>query len=364
MRGIVFNAPGDMRVETVPDPRIVNPTDAIVRVTLAGICGSDLHIYHHGDAFGFTAGCRVGHEFVGVVEEVGADVRGVKPGDKVASPFWISCGGCHFCREELHTSCIHGGAYGFQPFWPEAAAGGPVEGAQSEYVRVPFADGTLERVPESLAADADDARVLPLTDVFATGYHAATLADIRPGDTVAVIGDGAVGLCAAQAASLFGAASIVLLGHHDDRLGIGAQMGATDTINTSNGVDAAAAIAELTGGLGPNAVLATIASPDAMSFACETVRPGGTVAYVGMESFLGAPDLPWTTAFLRNLTIRGGLAPVRRYLRHFWPLLERGRIDPSPVLTQDLPLEDGARGYELMASRADGTVKVALTPSR
>jgi threonine dehydrogenase-like Zn-dependent dehydrogenase len=363
MRGVIFNAPGDMRVETVPDPEMVAPTDVIVRVTKAGICGSDLHIYHHGDAFGFTPGCRVGHEFVGVVEEVGRDVRLVNRGDKVASPFWISCGICHFCRQELHTSCSHGGAYGFQPFWPAAAGGGPVEGGQSERVRVPFADGTLERVPESLAGDDADSRVLPLTDVFATGYHAATLADIRPGDTVAVIGDGAVGLCAAQAASLFGAAAVVLLGHHDDRLALGRRMGATDTINTTNGVDVPAALAELSSGLGPSAVLATIANSEAMHLACEAVRPGGTVSYVGMEMFLGAPEVPWTTTFLRNVTIRGGITPVRRYLRHFWPLLESGRIDPSPVLTHDLALDDGASGYELMATRAEGAVKVALTPS-
>ena len=187
--------------------------------------------------------------------------------------------------------------------------------------------------------------------MFATGYHAAALAGIRPGDAVAVIRDGAVGLCAAQAASLFGPTAIVLLGHHDDRLAIGRKMGATHTLNTADGSYAADALSELTGGLGPSAVLATISSLDAIRFACETVRPGGTVSYVGMEHFLSAPEVPWTVAFLRNLTIRGGLAPVRRYLRHFWPLLERGRIDPSPVLTHDLALEDGARGYALMAAR-------------
>jgi hypothetical protein len=169
MRGTVFSAPGDVRVETVPDPAIVEPSDAIVRVTKAGICGSDMHIYNHGDAFGFGPGCRLGHEFVGVVEEIGSEVRNVRVGQKVASPFWISCGACHFCRRGLHTSCLHGGAYGFQPFWP---GGGEVQGGQSQFVRVPLADGTLEGVPEALADDAHDALVLPLTDVFATAYHA------------------------------------------------------------------------------------------------------------------------------------------------------------------------------------------------
>src|SRR5262245_46554840 len=146
MRGIVFNAPKDMSVEQVPDPSVLEPTDALVRVTKASICGSDLHIYNHGDAFGFSKGCRVGHEFVGVVEATGDEVRSVRPGAKVLSPFWISCGTCHFCRKGLHTSCVFGGAYGFEPFWP---GGGAVQGGQSEFVRVPMADGTLDRVPDS-----------------------------------------------------------------------------------------------------------------------------------------------------------------------------------------------------------------------
>jgi alcohol dehydrogenase len=164
MRGLVFNAPKDVSVQEVPDSTILAPTDAIVRVTKAGICGSDMHIYNHGDAFGFHAGCRLGHEFVGVVEAVGADVRGVIPGQRVVSPFWISCGECHYCRKGLFTSCVSGGCYGFEAFWPH---GGPVEGGQSQFVRVPLADGTLVPVPEELA-DVDDKVLLPLVDVFTT----------------------------------------------------------------------------------------------------------------------------------------------------------------------------------------------------
>jgi threonine dehydrogenase-like Zn-dependent dehydrogenase len=162
---------------------------------------------------------------VGVIEEVGDDVRGVRPGDKVVSPFWISCGQCHFYQEELYSSCTTGGLYGFgEQFWP---ADGPVQGGQSEYVRVPMADGTLELIPENLAADANDLRVLPLSDVFSTGYHAVVGADLRAENTVLVIGDGAVGLLAAHAARLFEPAAIVLAGHHDDRLAIGEVLGAT-----------------------------------------------------------------------------------------------------------------------------------------
>lgn len=362
MRGIVFNGEKDVRVENVPDPSIVGPTNAVVRVTKAGICGSDMHIYNFGDAFGFEPGDRLGHEFLGVVEEVGSAVSRFKRGDKVISPSWISCGECEFCRDELYTSCLSGGAYGYGPFWP-ASAGKPIEGAQSEYLRVPFADGTLEPVPESLADDANDAKLLPLTDVFATGYHAAVCARVKMGDNVVVIGDGAVGIMAAHAAQILGAANVILTGHHEDRLEIGRRLGATHTINTKNGEDLADAVAEALNGASPDAVLPTISNPKTMLDSCTLVRAGGAVGWVGMEVFLGdAEPFPWQDFFLKNVTISGGVAPVRRYLRHFWPLVEQGRIDPSPILTHDLPLEDGARGYEVMANREKGSVKVAVTP--
>jgi threonine dehydrogenase-like Zn-dependent dehydrogenase len=360
VRGIVFNAPGNVSVETVPDPAIVEPGDAIVRVTTAGICGSDMHIYNHGDAFGFSPGCRLGHEFVGVVEEVGPDVVSVRSGQKVASPFWISCGDCRFCRDGLHTSCVRGGAYGFQPFWP---GGGEVQGGQSQYVRVPMADGTLEPVPESLADDASDHRVLPMTDVFTTAYHAVVGADISEGDTVLVVGDGAVGLLACHAARLFDPGAIVLAGHHDDRLEVGRRLGATHAVNTSadDGLDEV--IGGLTDGHGPQAVVDAVSSAASMRLSAETVRAGGTVSWVGMEVFLGAPELPWDRCFMSNLTIRGGVAPVKRYLRDLWPLLDDGRIDPSPVLTHDLGMDEAARGYATMATRQEGTIKVAVSPN-
>jgi alcohol dehydrogenase len=361
MKGIVYNGPHDVRVETVPDPSIVAPTNAIVRVTKAGICGSDMHIYNRGDDFGFEPGDRLGHEFVGVVEEVGSAVRRFRRGDKVVSPFWISCGECEFCRDELYTSCVYGGAYGYGPFWP-ASAGKPVEGGQSEYLRVPFADGTLEPVPESLADDSNDAKLLPLTDVFPTGYHAAICGRVGLGDNVVVIGDGAVGVMAAHAAMLLGAANVILSGHHEDRLAIGRRLGATHTINTKD-ADLAEAVTEFLNGAGPDAVLTTIASPQTMRESCALVRPGGAVGWVGMEVFLGDSEpFPWQDFFLKNITISGGVAPVRRYLRHFWPLLEQGRLDPSPVLTHDLPLQEGARGYEIMATREEGSCKVSVTP--
>ncbi len=359
MRGIVFNGPRDIQVENVPDPSIVEPTDALVRVTKGSICGSDLHIYNHGDAFGFSGGCRLGHEFCGVVEAVGSDVRRVRVGQKVLSPFWISCGDCAYCRAELYTSCVTGSCFGFQPFW---TAGGEVEGGQSEFVRVPFADGTLEPVPESLSGDEHDTRVLPLADVFCTAYHAAVGAGIAPGDTVLVVGDGAVGLLACQAAGLFGAANIVLSGHHDDRLALGRRLGATHTVNTASGNGLPELLGELTNGFGPASVIDCISSAESIASACGTIRPGGTVSWVGMEVFLGSPSVPWDVAFLRNLTVRGGVCPSRRYIRHLWPLIESGRLDPSPVFTHDLPLSEAASGYGIMAAREAGSVKVAVTP--
>ena len=358
MKGIVFEGNGKMTVETVPDPTILEPGDAIVRVTKAGICGSDLHILNHGEAFGFDHGCRIGHEFVGVVEEVGADVRGLKVGDKVCAPFWISCGECHFCKKGLQTSCISGGCFGFQAFWPGEGA---VQGGQSQFVRVPMADGTLDKVPESLAADSHDHKVLPMTDVFPTAYHAVCCANVQPGDNVVIVGDGAVGLLAAHASQLFDPKSVILCGHHPDRLEIGAHLGANITIDTKAG-GAEDTIAEVTDGFGADRIILAISSPETMRFAMENIQPGGTISWVGMEVFLGAPDIPWDQAFMKNTTISGGVAPVKHYLPELWPLLESGRIDPSPVLTHDLPLSEGTEGYAVMASRQEGSVKVALTP--
>jgi len=256
------------------------------------------------------------------------------------------------------SSCLTGGSFGFQAFWP---GGGEVQGGQSQYVRVPMAEGTLVKLPESLADDANDMRTLPLTDVFATGYHAAVCGGVKEGDTVLVMGDGAVGLCAAHAATLFSPANIVVTGHHDDRLEIARGLGATHTVNTSRD-DPTELLKELTDGFGPSSVLAAISSSETMKYAAEMVEPGGGIGYVGMEVFLGAPEIPWDVAFLKNVSVAGGVAPVRRYLPTLLPLLEQGKIDPSPVLTHDLPMDQAADGYRIMASREQGSVKVAISP--
>ena len=358
MRGVVYEAPHETRVALLDDPQIVEDTDAVVRVTLAGICGSDLHGYNHGDLMGVPAGVRIGHEFTGVVEAVGAGVRSVRPGDKVLAPFWNSCGTCWYCRQELYTSCERGSCFGWSAMWN---AGGDVQGAQSERVRVPFADGTLERVPEALAGDEMDHRVLPLGDVFSTAYHALVGTRPAPGETVLVIGDGAVGLMACHAAPLFGAASVVLAGHHEDRLALGHRLGATHAV-AGEGDELRDVLGRLTDGRGPEVVIASVCHPDAMRAACDLVRPGGRIGWVGMEVFFGPPDIPWDVAWFKNVSLTGGVCPSRRYIRHLWPLLEQGRIDPSPVFTQTVRLDEVPAAYAAMADREPGWVKVAVRP--
>jgi threonine dehydrogenase-like Zn-dependent dehydrogenase len=254
---------------------------------------------------------------------------------------------------------VRGGAFGFEPFWP---GDGDVQGGQSQYVRVPMADGTLVRVPESLADDVDDARVLPLTDVLTTAYHALVGAELSEGDVLAVLGDGAVGLLACHVARLRSPRAIILAGHHDDRLEVGRRLGATHVVNTRDDDGFAALVAEVTEGLGPEAVIDAVSGAESMKTATEVVQPGGTVSWVGMEVFLGPVEIGWDACFMRNLTIRGGVAPVRRYLPEMLSLLESGRIDPSPVVTQDLPMEEGAAGYAMMAERRPGVVKAVVSP--
>lgn len=360
MRATRFNGTRDVRVETAPDPSLLRASDAIVRVTLAGICGSDLHFFNNGDDLGLAHGTRLGHEFVGVVEAVGDDVRTLAVGDRVVAPFAFSDGECANCRRGLHTSCDAGGIFG-SPFWGPHA-GGEVEGGQSEYIRVPQADGTLVVIPQELAAPEFDARVLPLGDVFATGYHGAVNAGIRPGDAVVVLGDGAVGQCAVQAAALFGAAEVVLVGHHDDRLAMGAAHGATGVVN-GRSESASERIAQITDGQGADAVIETISGGASLALALEAVRPGGNVAVLGMNHYFEPVEQPYSAAFMRNVHIHPGACPSREYIPQSMRLLAQGRIDPGVVMTHVLPLEDAAEGYAIMDERRGGSIKVGLAPA-
>ncbi len=268
MRATVYHGPFDVRIEQVRDAALQEPTDVVVRITHAAICGSDLWPYRGLEPF--PPGGRLGHEWLGIVEDVGSQVSTIKKGDRVIAPFAISCGTCEFCHKGLHTNCLHGG------FWGQTNDGG-----QAEAIRAPLADGTLVVVPKSVEGDEAKLKaILPLTDVMGTGHYAAVVAGVHPGATVAIIGDGAVGLCGVLAARRLGAGRIILLGHQEQRLELGRRFGATDLI-TSRGEQAERDVMELTKG-GAESVLECVGSKEAMETALAIARPGGSIGYVGV----------------------------------------------------------------------------------
>jgi threonine dehydrogenase-like Zn-dependent dehydrogenase len=351
MKAAVNHGVKDVRVEEVPDPIIEKPTDAIVRVSTGAVCGSDLHIYR--GHFPLKDGDTLGHEFMGYVEEVGRDVKTFKHGDKVVSPFWVSCGNCYFCHKGLTTSCLNGGCFGFG----DLLGGNP--GCQAEYVRVPLADGTLVKVPENLSDDSNDERVLFLGDNISTGYHGALSAGIKPGDSVVVFGDGAVGLFATFSATIFDPSYVVTIGHHNNRLEVAKKYGADITINSLN-EDPMEKIMELSDGRGADVVIEGVGNTDSLGACLQIIRPGGTVSFVGLfwESF----PINMTDFFLRNLTLRGGVAPARTYMPILMPLIEGGKLDPTLVITHRMSLDQVSKGYELMDQREEGAIKVIFSP--
>lgn len=335
MRATVMYGAGDVRVENVPDAHLIEPTDALVVVTRAGICGSDLWPYK---TMGYNeTGRRMGHEFIGIVEAVGLDVRTIKVGDLVAAPFLYSDGTCIFCREGLHTSCLHGGRYGFNG----------VDGGQGEAVRVPQADGTL--VPLPVGKDhALMPSLLTLTDVMATGHHAAVSARVGPGKTVAVVGGGAVGLCGVIAARRLGAEQIILLDRHADRITLAKEFGATDIVS-ERGEEAIARVRELTKGLGAHSVLECVGYAESTRTALSIARPGGAVGRVGVpQDELMPAALP---SFFNNVTIAGGPAPARAYIEELLPDVFEGRIEPGRVFDWVGSLDRVPEGYRAMNDR-------------
>jgi len=335
MRGAVMYQAGDVRIVDVPDPTIQEPTDAVIRVTRACICGSDLWPYK---SLGAEDGARVmGHEAIGVVEEVGADVRTVEIGDLVVMPFAFSDGTCLFCQEGLQTECMHGGFFGN----PEVA------GAQSEAVRVPQADGTLYVLP----VGQDDAlmpSLLTLSDVMGTGHHAAVVAKVGPGKSVAVVGDGAVGLCGVIAAKRLGAEQIIILGRHEDRIALARDFGATEVVS-ERGEEAVERVKGLTDGQGVDAVLECVGLDQSMETALEVARPGGAVGRVGVPQHEAMPGTQ--TSFFKNVTIGGGPAPVRGYIEELLPDILQGRIEPGRVFDRTVDLDGVPEGYRSMNDR-------------
>ena len=346
MRAAVFHGPGDIRVEDVEKPELQAPTDAIVRVTHTAICGSDLWFYN-GDS-DREAGSRVGHEPMGIVEAVGEDVRRVEPGDRVFAPFVISCGQCEFCRRGLHTSCVNGDSW--------SGANG---GAQGEYVRAPHADGTLVRVPDRYADDEDVLEsVLPLTDVMGTGHHAAVSAGVEPGSTCVVVGDGAVGLCGVLAANRLGARRILAVGHHRDRLDLASDFGATETVLGDETAAVERVLSTTNGGV--DHVLECVGAASSMETAVDVCRPGGTVGYVGVPHGVDEAGLALTDFFRDNITLRGGVAPVRAYADALLEDVLGGTLDPAPIFTETVDLDGVPEGYQAMADRE--ALKVLVEP--
>ncbi|MEV0919383.1 zinc-dependent alcohol dehydrogenase family protein [Streptomyces sp. NPDC049967] len=347
MRATVIHAPHDIRVQEVPDPAIQQPTDVVLRVLRACICGSDLWAYRGESAR--KPGQRIGHEFLGIVEEAGSGVNGFAVGDLVVAPFVWSDGTCAYCAEGLTTSCPQGG------FWGSVGS----DGGQGEAVRVPFADGTLVKLP---AAAASDDRLLTallaLSDVLGTGHHAAVGAGVKPGSTVAVVGDGAVGLCGVMAAKRLGAERIIALGRHTARTDIARTFGATDVV-AERGEAAVAAVRELLGGEGAHAVIEAVGTEQSMRTAVEITRDGGSIGYVGVPHGSGT-GLDLGVMFDRNIALRGGVAPVRSYIPELLPDVLSGAIDPSPVFDLAIGLDDVPAGYKAMDERT--ALKVLIKP--
>ena len=340
MRATLLYGAGDVRVEQVPDPVLREPTDALVRVVRSCVCGSDLHPYHDQEAS--AEGAPMGHEFVGVVEDVGAEVARVRRGDLVVAPFAYSDGTCEFCREDLHTSCRDGGFFA---------------GAQAEAVRVPLADGTLVVAPVG-----EDSALLPslltLSDVFLTGHHAAVKGRVGPRTTVTVVGDGAVGLSAVLAATRLGAERVVLMGRHEARTDLGREFGATDVV-AGRGEEGIAAVRELTGGDGTHVVLECVGHRPAYDMAVGVVRAGGVISRVGVPQYEDAP-VGGGSLFRRNITLTGGPAPVRAYLEELLPEVLDGRIEPGRVFDRTVTLDETPDGYRAMDDRT--ALKVMITP--
>ena len=389
MKALCWNGKQDIQFQTVPDPTILNPRDAIVKVTSTAICGSDIHLYN-GLMPGMEAGDILGHEFMGEVVEVGPEVKQLNVGDRVVVPFCIACGSCFFCRHELWSACDNsnpnawmveamygqsgGGLFGYSHLY------GGYAGGQAEYVRVPFADVGPLKIENGFS----DEQVLFLSDIFPTGYMAAENCNIQPGDTVAVWGCGPVGQFAIRSAFLLGAERVLAIDRFPERLRLAEEAGAKP-INYEEEEDADEAIMQLTGGRGPDACIDAVGMeghgatadaiydsvkqtlrlemdrPTALRHAIHACRKGGTVSIPGVYG--GYLDkIPFGAAFGKGLTMKMGQTHVHRYLKQLLQLIATEKIDPSFVVTHRMRLDEGPRGYEMFTKKQDGCIKVVLNP--
>ena len=350
MKGIVFHGQEDFRFEDTPDPKLEADTDAIVRVERAAICGSDLHLWHGGTMTG-DAGFAVGHEFLGTVEDVGAGVHRFAAGDRVLASCTVGCGSCAMCLQRMYSGCqvqtqtTPVNVFGFSNSLP---------GGQAEGVRVPFADATLFRIPESLS----DEQVLFLTDILPTGYMGAEFAEVSPGDVVVVFGCGPVGTFAQMTAQLMGAAVVLAVDLDDERLARAAGLGC-ETLNPT-AQDLATKVLELTDGRGADAVIEAVGREELIAQGAGLLRAGGRLSVIGV---LTDPSvtLPWALFFAKNLTVRTGLVNPQNTIPKLLPLIEQGRLDPTQIISHRLPLAEGVRGYEIFARHEERALKVVLS---
>jgi threonine dehydrogenase-like Zn-dependent dehydrogenase len=339
MRGALMYAPGDVRVEDRPDPAIIDPTDAIIRISATCICGSDLWPYRGIEAI--TSPAPMGHEYAGIVEQIGDEVRCIRVGDFVVGSFFASDNTCEICRAGYQSRCVHAELIG-------------AIGTQAQAARIPLADGTLVATPGLPGPDLIPS-LLAASDVLGTGWFAAVAAEAGPGKTVAVAGDGAVGLLGVLAARQLGADRIIAMSRHADRQALARDFGATDIV-TERGDQGAAKIKELTGGLGAHSVIEAVGTQESMMQAIRSARPGGHVGYVGVSHNV---QLPGEELFFSAIHLHGGPAPVRRFLPELIQLIWDRKVDPGKVFDLTLPLQDAAEGYKAMDQRR--AIKVLLT---
>jgi threonine dehydrogenase-like Zn-dependent dehydrogenase len=331
MLATILHGPGDVRVENVPEPSIEQPTDAIIRLSATCICGSDLWPYRGVDIYDKPV--PMGHEYVGIVQEVGSEVKDIKPGQFVIGSFFASDNTCEICRAGYQSSCIHR-----QPI-------GAI-GTQAEYARIPLADGTLVATAE-VPSDEVVPHFLAASDVLGTGWFAAVAAEVGPGKTVVVVGDGAVGLLGVLSAKQLGAEHIIAMSRHEPRQKLALEFGATDIVE-ERGDEGVARVKDLTGGLGAHSVIEAVGTQESMMQAIRSTRPGGHVGFVGVTHDV---QLPGEEMFSSHVHLHGGPAPVRRFLPEHIKLIYDGVIEPGKVFDLAIPLEDVADGYRAMDER-------------
>ncbi len=342
-------------LEEVPEPRIQDSGDVVVKVTTAGLCGSDLHIVHGRDK-GIRMETIMGHEFTGIIEETGPGVSHFQKGDRIVAPFTVNCGGCFYCKRDLPGRCIRSEGFGFI-----TEAGKGLHGAQAEYVRVPLADSTLIKIPEKHndGSEIKDEEILFLGDIFSTAYSCAEKGEIRKGDVVVVIGCGPVGLLCILAAQLFEPSAIIAVDSVDYRLAKAKSFGAFPaTPDTEMLVHL---VGELTEGRGADAALEAVGHASALDLAIRVLRPGGVVSIAGYHTTESYP-FPIQAAYGKNLTVKIGRCNARKYMSQLLPVVMENRVPMTDIITHVLPLQEGIHGYDIFSKRLDSAIKVLLKP--